>query len=324
MKPDLHAPEFSLYTLKDIPGKGKGLLASRSISRGSCIISEPPLFTTETLEDPATFEKDLGAIVRSLPKEGQRAFLSLHNNNPGKDPFSNIVRSNGYPLGPNSEVGGVFPLIARINHSCRPNAQHVWNEKLKREQVHAIRDLAAGDELTLSYSAGGPSKVRKQALKDHFGFDCACEVCSLPADELKVSDQRLEKAQKLDEGIGNPKRVKMLPEKVLNDCHALLEIYQQEQIYDLRLPRLYYDAFQISAMHSDQARARLFAKRSREAREVCEGLDSAEVKNLKGLEEKPSSFENFGVTKKWKSAVDDVPSNLDDDAFERWLWKEEP
>ena len=113
-----------LFVLRDVPGKGKGLVASRAISPGTLIISEASLFTTESLCDPANIERDPGKIVKSLPKEGQRAFLSLHNNNPSPEPFSNIVRSNGSLLGPNSDVGGIFPLNARINHSCRPNAQH--------------------------------------------------------------------------------------------------------------------------------------------------------------------------------------------------------
>ena len=315
-------PVPSLFSLQDVPGKGKGLAASRDIPKGTLIINEPPLFTTETLKNPATFEKDLGAIVRALPKEGQRAFLSLHNNNPGSEPLSNIVRSNGYPLGPNSEVGGVFPLVARLNHSCRPNAQHAWNEKFHQELVHVVRDVREGEELTLSYHMGGPSTKRREALKAYFGFDCACELCSFPPAGLKLSDERLDKAEKFDEAIGNSKRVKQTPELALADCHALLKIFQEEQIFDLRLPRLYYDAFQICAMHSDQGRAAVFAQRSRETRIVCEGEESAEVENLRKLEEKPSSFENFGATKKWKSAKDSIPTDLGEEDFERWLWKE--
>lgn len=312
----------TLYALKDIPGKGKGLVASQALVPGALIIDEPPLFTTESLENPATIEKDLGAIVKSLPKKDQISFLSLHNNYPGKNPFSNIIRSNGYPLGPSSDIGGIFLETARINHSCRPNAQHAWNDKLKRMLVHAVRNVQEGEEITLSYVAGGPSDARKEHIETYFGFDCGCEACSLPSHEQGVSDERLRKAQQLDEAIGDPKRVRHTPEKALNDCHALRKIYQEERIFDLRLPRLYYDAFQICAMHSDQARASGFARAARDTRIICEGRDSIEAAELEKLASNPEKFENFGVTTKWKSNVNDCPDDLDPYSFDKWLWKD--
>lgn len=311
----------SCYKITDIPGKGKGVIATRSIKPGALILSEPPLFTTESLQNPATFEQDLGKIVKGLSKDGQRAFLSLHNNNPGPQPFSNIVRSNGYPLGPNSDVGAIFPLVARLNHSCRPNAQHVWISKRGLEVVHAVREVKEGEELTLSYSVGGPSGPRRASLKEYFGFDCHCELCSLPVDQLKASDERLTKAQKLDEAIGDPKRVRHLPDRALADCRTLLGIYEAEGIFDLRLPRLYYDAFQICAMHSDEARAGIFAQRCADARRVCEGEESEEGEAMAGLAKKPSGFENFGATKKWKSAVGDLPEVKYGEKFEDWVWR---
>ncbi|KAL1585581.1 hypothetical protein WHR41_06041 [Cladosporium halotolerans] len=310
------------YKQQAIEGKGQGLVATRSLKPGDLILSEPPLFTTASLTNPATFEKDLGAIVKGLPKDGQRAFLSLHNNNPGSDPFSNIVRSNGYPLGPDSDVGAIFPLVARLNHACRPNAQHTWNAKRGVEVVHAVREVKEGEELTLSYSMGGPSEERRGSLEAYFGFDCKCEVCSLPQAELEASDARLREAQKLDEAIGDPRRVRHLPERALADCKALLGVYREEGIFDLRLPRLDYDAFQIAAMHSDAARASAFAKLCAEARTVCEGEESEEVVNMRALEAKPASFPNWGATKKWKSKIEDVPKDADANAFEKWLWKE--
>lgn len=312
------------FVLQDVPGKGKGLIATENIEPGTLILAEEPLFTTGSLSDPATIEKDLGAIVRSLPKESQRAFLSLHNNNPGLEPFSNIVRSNAYPLGPSSEVGGLFPLVARINHSCRPNAQHVWLNHKAREAVHAVRKISKGDELTLSYSNGGPSQPRREALKTYFGFDCQCELCSLPASELAASDERLQKAKELDEAVGDPKTVKLRPEKALADCRELFTIYEDEEIYDLRVPRLWYDGFQIAAMHSDQARASAFAQKCIEARTVCEGEDSEEVQRLRELSKSPKKFENFGATRKWQSKVDDVPKDADAEGFRQWLWKDLP
>lgn len=311
------------YTLQPIPGKGKGLIATQPISPGTLLISEPPLFTTDSLTNASTIERDLGKIVKSLPKESQRAFLSLHNNNPGAgEPFTNIVRSNGYPLGPTSDVGGIFPLVSRINHSCLPNAQHAFSTKLHRMLVHVVRPIAEGEEITLSYITGGPKSERQKTLKQHFGFACQCNLCSLPSAEQKSSDDRLRKAQELDEAIGNPNRVRQTPEKALQDCRALEQIYHEERIMDLRLPRLYHDAFQICAMHSDAARARVFAERSCEGRVRCEGRESQNVEEERRLAERPMEFENFGVTGRWRSGVEDVPGGLGEEGFERWLWRE--
>ena len=90
-----------------------------------------------------------------------------------------------------------------------------------------MREIHEGEELTLSYSAGGPSSVRKQALMTYFGFDCACEVCSLPGPEPRASDERLQKAQQLDSAISDPRCVRQTPEKALADCKFLLKLYQE-------------------------------------------------------------------------------------------------
>lgn len=220
-------------------------------------------------------------------------------------------------------MGAIFPVTARINHSCRPNAQHAWNNKLQRMLVHAVREIGEGDELTLSYTAGGPSAVRKRNLRTYFGFGCTREACSLHPAEQEISDQKLHKAQQLDEAIGDSRRVKNTPEKALANCHALLKIYQEEHIFDLRLPRLYYDAFQITAMHAEQARASIFAQRSCETRTLCEGPESAGVEDVRALAQDPAVFENFGVTTRWRSMLSSVPRDVSVEEFERWLWKED-
>lgn len=310
-----------LFTLQTLPGKGKGLVASQTILPGTCLISENPLFTTAEIKT-GDVEKELVRIVRGLPKDSQRAFLSLHNNNPGREPFSNIIRSNGYPLGPSSDVGGIFPNIARINHSCLANTQQAWNAARGQETAYAVRRIEQGGEITIGYAIGGPSTERKAKMKEYFGFDCQCELCSLPAEKLKASDDRYNKAAKLDEQIGNSKRVKMLPEKVLCECHELLKFYKNEGIADTRLPRLYYDAFQICIMHGDQARARVFASRCADARKICEGEDSADVVEMLAYAKNPSTHDGFGGSMKWKQTVDAVPRGVSDDGMERWLWRE--
>ena len=101
----------------------------------------------------------------------------------------------------------------------------------------------------------------------------------------------------------------------------MLRIYEEQEISDLRLSGLYYDAFQICVIHVDQARASVFARRSWKARIVCEGPTSTEVEHLRKPESDSTSFDNFGVTKKWKSTITDVPRELGAEAFDRSLWR---
>ena len=78
---------------------------------------------------------------------------------------------------------GVFPRATRLNHSCDPN--------LVREQAPpadgaprfalrftALRDIAAGEELCFSYVPVTLARApRRDLLRRHFGFDCACARC---------------------------------------------------------------------------------------------------------------------------------------------------
>jgi hypothetical protein len=315
--------EATLWRLDTIPGKGRGLLATRDISPGTLILSDRPLITTDVIISIETTEKDLARALRALPKDSQRVFLSLHNNYPGKNTLSNIVRSNGYPLGPDSDVGGVFPNISRINHSCQPNAKHTWNSKLKQQTVYAIRPIAAGEELSLFYLQGGTFSERQSELQSFFGFSCACELCSLPPAERAASDSRIQRAQQLNSSIGDWDACRSTPRRVLADGRQLLALYRDEGIRDDRLPNLYFDLFQVCNMHSDVARASAFAEEYCLLKRVSEGPESTAVEEVMAYVRDPASHGSSGKTRDWVSCLGDIPRGLDRESFEKWLWREE-
>jgi hypothetical protein len=319
---DVIKNQTSLYTVQDIPEKGKGLLARKAIEPGTLILSDTSLIRTDVITSMETVEKDLARALRGLPKDQQRAFLSLHNNYPGKNPLSNIIRSNGYPLGPASEVGGVFPNLSRVNHSCRPNAKHSWNPMLDKYVVYAIRPISEDQEITVSYLAGGDFKQRQETLKEAFGFPCKCELCSLSPSERSKSDSRIIRAESLNETIGNAESCRYSPGKILQNCRKLLDVYEAEGIKDDWLANLYYDCFQVVNMHSDEARASAFAKRYCDLKTEAEGPDSADVLEMLPFVKKPSAHGSFGSTKDWKSLVNDVPKDVNAEIFEKWLWRE--
>ncbi|EFN50876.1 hypothetical protein CHLNCDRAFT_141673 [Chlorella variabilis] len=85
---------------------------------------------------------------------------------------------------PGCEGNAFYALHSCFNHSCDPNA-----EAFKRDEdedggavILALRDIQAGEEVTLSYiDEEAPLEERRQQLAD-YGFRCACDKCQ--AEEL--------------------------------------------------------------------------------------------------------------------------------------------
>lgn len=317
-------PDCPHFEVIQVPGKGKGLVARVDIAKGTRILCEKPLLTARN-NSPAMLHQDLVPKIKALSKDQQRQFLSLYNNFPGKYAFSGIVKTNALPCGCGSTIGGVYPTICLINHSCMPNAHNNWNQDKGHETIHATRIIQAGEEITISYDSGGPSTVRRAALKSAFGFDCNCSTCSLPLSELQASNTRRLQIQHLDDQIGEPIRMYGNPAASLADCHLMLQTLDEEYGRGLAgalVARLYTDAFQVCIAHGDQARALVFAERAYEARVMCEGEDSPLTQKTKNLTRNPAGHLRFGVgSMKWKTSESHVPKDLDATEFEKWLWR---
>lgn len=114
------------------------------------------------------------------------------------------------------------------------------------------------------------------------------------------------------------------PDDALADCHRLLQLLEEEykDCTIVLIARLYYDAFQITISHGDQARASIFAERVYKTRVICEGEDSPQTKKLKNLMMSPSEHMSFGHSKRRGTVKGMVPKGLDGDAFEKWLWRQ--
>jgi len=74
-----------------------------------------------------------------------------------------------------------------FNHSCHPNCA-VSNTVDEVCSIYSLRDIRAGEELTINYSGPiltwVPVDIRRSILRKQFGFECHCLRCE---DEAKVS-----------------------------------------------------------------------------------------------------------------------------------------
>jgi hypothetical protein len=87
---------------------------------------------------------------------------------------------------------GVFENVARINHSCLPNAQGNFHAPLGRFNIHALRDIERGEEVTLNYlpEHGALAASRGNRLKEGYGFACDCPACDLTSVRGKGGEAR--------------------------------------------------------------------------------------------------------------------------------------
>ncbi|KAF9767899.1 hypothetical protein IL306_014868 [Fusarium sp. DS 682] len=318
--------ENQMVTLGEVPGKGKGLLATRKILKGTRILSEEPIIKVpEDTPDSPALRASIRRQVDALTSDQRRDFLDMCNIYSGDadSQYLGIIRTNALPLDSGS---GIFLAACRINHACDNNAQKSWNEGIKRHTVHALRDIDEGEEITVTYMGVlNNRRTRQEALRKKFKFTCACRLCSLPPHLSAESDRRLDEILELDGRIGRHGLMGILsdPKRILRYVDRQVQLYNEQGPDDAGLPRAFFDAAQIVAAHGDLARARVFTERAAAGWLVVEGNDSPKVLKTKQLARNPSSHATYGNSAAWKTAVSDVPQGLDSTDFEDWLWKRE-
>lgn len=79
---------------------------------------------------------------------------------------------------------GLFPLLALVNHSCRPNLRNIWmTESPFTNTSYACIDIKQGEEINNSYLKTTSCGIaRRQMILDMWYFECRCERCRDPTE----------------------------------------------------------------------------------------------------------------------------------------------
>ncbi|KAF2758890.1 SET domain-containing protein [Pseudovirgaria hyperparasitica] len=194
----------ALSEVRHIAEKGYGTFALVDIPRGTRIMSEAPLIV---MENPRWLTADLEKEFSKLSPDDQAAYMSLHSAHGQNPQYWDPVKRNA-PLSANAmerveeqyaariapekslvsifqtncmgidERGaGVFLKCARINHSCMPNAFFSYNARTGKENIHSIKTIKAGDEITICYCDPFNDTAKRAWHMRHYGFTCVCEAC---------------------------------------------------------------------------------------------------------------------------------------------------
>ena len=199
------------FEVRALAGKGFGVVAVRPFAAGERIIAEMPLLSWQTVPYYSTGRKlsafaELRSLVADLPPDKRALYFGLadkHDKGEGKT-IPSLFNTNSFKtedvLGDSLAEGrdgisrsAIFATIARFNHACVPNTFPSWSSTIGCQTVHALRDIEAGEELTLAYVAGaeaGTRAHRRGVLKAKYCFDCVCATCQLEGAALEESDTR--------------------------------------------------------------------------------------------------------------------------------------
>ncbi|KAI0659794.1 SET domain-containing protein [Cubamyces menziesii] len=283
-------------TIVQIPGKGRGLVATRAIARGELIFAEAPLFVQRNNVSPQT----IADALAKLPRDDQMRFLSLANSWKGvQHPLVGLWLTNAIPCGTpddphgdKTEVEGIFPAIARLNASCCPNLYHWWDAATQRLYFRAARDIAIGEELCMTYmDALVPRAKRLALIKQHYNYECRCPACKLTDQEGHDSDYRRSTIARI--------RSQLLeyndPSYGLHKVRMALRLLDEEGLLEVYGNPFYANGFEFCALAGDAESASAWAGKAWEFECVTKGPDSESAQEWEQRAEHPQRSPLFGT-----------------------------
>ncbi|KAH6687714.1 hypothetical protein F5X68DRAFT_239102 [Plectosphaerella plurivora] len=207
---NLQSPD-GLWTVEQTIDRGLGVFAARNIPKGTHVMVEAPLFAI----NPGRFHAEKGYSIGALRDAVETSFhrlnstlreeyLACHEHRPTGSAESralHIFISNAYTM-PDGRVG-IFPRIAKINHSCRPNTVNTFSAERGARVIWAGRDIVAGEEITVTYVPLTEATAGRQARLAQYGFKCTCEACLAEggdAERMEMADL----AQELNKVLSGP------------------------------------------------------------------------------------------------------------------------
>lgn len=217
-------------TLKSLPGRGIGAVATQVIPAGSIILKEEAVLTVQDgFEGPITPESFVRLVggYSTLPPAIRQRILGLHAYTPPGQKslvrhvlnarnsdlnfteslvefvcrLSSIFATNSFEPS-NRSYSSLYLEASRFNHSCLPNCEYAHGavDNPNGITIYASRDIQPGEEITVAYLNTYEPRDRRQAETLHnWGFVCNCPACDKtnPALDTAVHEGRLARYRRL-------------------------------------------------------------------------------------------------------------------------------
>ncbi|KAI8452582.1 hypothetical protein BY996DRAFT_4563478, partial [Phakopsora pachyrhizi] len=223
------------FVVADMPHKGgKGAIADRKLHPADLVIKDHAtiVVSVETrVWTRSDWHKIQKQAVDLLPLKTRAFFATLHGvGDKEEDWVASAIQRNAFEtsVGPDDIPHfAVVPEPSRLNHDCRPNSSFWFDSDTLQVYMYALRDIAPGEELTISYRGMKSSRAERQSEIHHYGFECTCSLCSLPEYLVEVSDLRIETIIKLSDHLNNWNKDSPATPQM---AERLIQLYKLERI----------------------------------------------------------------------------------------------
>ncbi|KAI1375495.1 SET domain-containing protein [Hypoxylon crocopeplum] len=250
-KPFVNDSVEAAYKMADIPGKGKGLVATRRINRTEVIMADWASVVVD-LNFPISVRRAQGyhLLHRAADQlsDPDRVLQLARNSASSADIMEDVLRTNAFSFSLYGEPHmALYPEVSRINHACRPNAFIRFTPTSLAVSIVALRDIEPGEEINITYVPMGKTREERQAGLLKWGFNCTCALCTASKAEVAASDYRRTKIKKLREEV--MKAIEAWDgTKAVKLTHEVLELMRAEDLAPLYasqyeiMARLYWKA----------------------------------------------------------------------------------
>ncbi|KAF8866308.1 SET domain-containing protein [Acephala macrosclerotiorum] len=247
-----HADFLSNTEIRQSPGKGRGLFATRDIKRREIVMVEkaccmPDLYTS----DQDRGEEELRMWNFNINSKTQRPaqatlFLELLKE-AYEDPAAakRIFNFDGGYIrsGREGEVIDGVPVVdsythaAYINHTCTPNAIRSFIRNIMT--IRSTCPIPAGTEIVHQYRASDAAYLtRLKVFQENWGFECSCPPCAAESQSPTKKHKEREKLfEKLKHEMMKSSKISLARTKNVEEMTTRLEGLHEGGVYD-GIPRL--------------------------------------------------------------------------------------
>lgn len=168
-KPLFNSLNPAPFEVRELPGRGMGVIATRPIKRGTILFAYPTIgiyhnsafprlhnSSSSSSSQTHTHSSLFSLSASQLPPSSSNLLYSLaahepHRQLPNGEGVIGRLNTNTFGedfLGQEHSI--VVPETARLNHDCRPNANYYFDAKTLMHYTVTGREIPAGEEITIT------------------------------------------------------------------------------------------------------------------------------------------------------------------------------